>query len=167
MFLGVSNLAVCSKNIIQVSDLFLYTNRPCFSPARYSVRRCYNLMGMVGWFIPVAPTLEHRTCVKRFVSLQFLNLRHSVGLLRRVISPSQGRYLTQTQNKHKQTFMPRVGFEPTIPAFERAKTVHALDCTATVIDNSYDKSQIMNWKGYGRKGLWLTRGTIPQFVLNE
>jgi hypothetical protein len=29
--------------------------------------------------------------------------------------------------------MPRVGFQPTIPAFERAKTVHALDCVATVI----------------------------------
>jgi hypothetical protein len=29
--------------------------------------------------------------------------------------------------------MPSVGFEPTIPVFERAKTVHALDCAATVI----------------------------------
>jgi hypothetical protein len=29
--------------------------------------------------------------------------------------------------------MPRVGFEPTIPVFERAKTVHALDCVAIVI----------------------------------
>jgi hypothetical protein len=29
--------------------------------------------------------------------------------------------------------MPSVGLEPTIPAFERAKTVHALDRTATVI----------------------------------
>jgi hypothetical protein len=38
--------------------------------------------------------------VKRFVSLQFLNLGHSVGLLGRGTSPSQGRYLTQTQNKH-------------------------------------------------------------------
>jgi hypothetical protein len=28
--------------------------------------------------------------------------------------------------------MPRVGFEPTIPVFERAKTVHALDRAATV-----------------------------------
>jgi hypothetical protein len=64
--------------------------------------------------------------VKRFVSLQFLNLGHSVGLLGRVISPSQGRYLTQTQNKHTQTSMPLVGFEPTVPASERAKTVHAL-----------------------------------------
>jgi hypothetical protein len=29
--------------------------------------------------------------------------------------------------------MPGVGFEPTIPVFERAKTVHALDYAATVI----------------------------------
>jgi hypothetical protein len=29
--------------------------------------------------------------------------------------------------------MPRVEFEPTIPAFERMKTVHALDRAATVI----------------------------------
>jgi hypothetical protein len=34
--------------------------------------------------------------------------------------------------------MARVGFEPTIPVFERAKTVHALDLAATVIGfNSY------------------------------
>jgi hypothetical protein len=29
--------------------------------------------------------------------------------------------------------MPSMAFEPTIPAFERAKTVHALDRSATVI----------------------------------
>jgi hypothetical protein len=29
--------------------------------------------------------------------------------------------------------MPQVGFEPIIPVFERAKTVHALDSAATVI----------------------------------
>jgi hypothetical protein len=40
---------------------------------------------------------------------------------------------TRTQNKRTQTPMSRVGFEPTISAFERAKTVHALDHTATVI----------------------------------
>jgi hypothetical protein len=34
---------------------------------------------------------------------------------------------TQTQNKRKQTSMPRVGFEPTIPVFDRAKTFHTLD----------------------------------------
>jgi hypothetical protein len=46
--------------------------------------------------------LEQRASVKPFVSLQFINLRQSVGLLGRVISTSQGRYLTQTQNKHRQ-----------------------------------------------------------------
>jgi hypothetical protein len=40
---------------------------------------------------------------------------------------------TQTQNKCKQTSMPRVGFEPTIPVFERAKTVHASDRAPTVV----------------------------------
>jgi FAD synthase len=71
--------------------------------------------------------------VKRFVSLQILKLRHSVEHVGRVISPSQGRYLTQKQNKHKQTSVPQVAFEPTIPVFERAKTVHVLDRAATVI----------------------------------
>jgi hypothetical protein len=40
---------------------------------------------------------------------------------------------TQTQNKRTQTSMPQVGFQPTIPVFEQAKTVHASDRTATVI----------------------------------
>jgi hypothetical protein len=30
--------------------------------------------------------------------------------------------------------MPRVGLEPMIPVFERAKTIHALDRAATQID---------------------------------
>jgi hypothetical protein len=37
------------------------------------------------------------------------------------------------QSKRIQTSMPWVGFEPMIQAFERAKTVHALDRAATVI----------------------------------
>jgi hypothetical protein len=38
--------------------------------------------------------------------------------------------------------MPRVGFEITIPAFERAETVHALDRAATVIGESIIKRTI-------------------------
>jgi hypothetical protein len=57
----------------------------------------------------------------------------TVGLLGRGISPSQGRYLHTEEHKHRQTSMPSVGFEPTIPAFKRAKKVHALGRTATVI----------------------------------
>jgi hypothetical protein len=48
-----------------------------------------------------------------------------------------------------QTSMPSVGFEPTIPAFEQAKTVHALDLAVTVIGSS--------WKYYVEieiKGTW-------------
>jgi hypothetical protein len=50
-----------------------------------------------------------------------------------MISPSQSRYLTQTQTKHQQTSMPLVGFEHTTPAFKRAKTGHDLDRAATGI----------------------------------
>jgi hypothetical protein len=39
----------------------------------------------------------------------------------------------QTQNKRTQTFMPQVGFEPTISLFEQSKAFHSLDCVATVI----------------------------------
>jgi hypothetical protein len=55
----------------------------------------------------------------------------------RAISPSQGSYLHTEQHKHwinaHKTSMTRVGFEPTMPVFERAKTVHALDRMATAI----------------------------------
>jgi hypothetical protein len=40
---------------------------------------------------------------------------------------------TQTQNKSTQTSIPWVGFEPTIPVFERVKTVHAIGRAATMI----------------------------------
>jgi hypothetical protein len=66
----------------------------------------------------------------------FLIYTQFVRLFGREISPSQGRYLhteQHKQNKHTRTSMSRVGFKPTIPAFERAKTVHALDCAATAI----------------------------------
>jgi hypothetical protein len=33
--------------------------------------------------------------------------------------------------------MPRVGFEPTIPVFERTKTVNALDLAATVTGGDF------------------------------
>jgi hypothetical protein len=44
-----------------------------------------------------------------------LSYTQLVGLLGRGINPSQGHYLTQTQNKRTQTSMLRVGFEPTTP----------------------------------------------------
>jgi hypothetical protein len=71
--------------------------------------------------------------VNHFFLLQFLNLRQSIELLERGISPSQGQYLTQIQNESKETSMPSVGFEHAIPAFERVKELLALDRAATVV----------------------------------
>jgi hypothetical protein len=69
---------------------------------------------------------------------QFLNL-YTVGRTpwmgnQPVAGPLPTHRTTQTQNKRTQTSMPRLWFEPTIPMFERAKTVHGLDRAATVID---------------------------------
>jgi hypothetical protein len=50
-----------------------------------------------------------------------------------VARPLPAHRTTQTQNKRTQTSMPRVRFEPTIPEFERAKTVRALGHAATVV----------------------------------
>jgi hypothetical protein len=49
-----------------------------------------------------------------------------------VARPLLTRRTTQTQNERTQTSMRGVGFKPTIPVFERAKTVHALDRAVTV-----------------------------------
>jgi hypothetical protein len=61
----------------------------------------------------------------------------TVGLLGRVISLLQSRYLhtgqyKQNKRTHRQS-VPRVGFELTMPALERGKNVHALDRAADVI----------------------------------
>jgi hypothetical protein len=67
----------------------------------------------------------------------FLNPKHSKTPWtgdQPVTRPLPTHRTTQTQNKRMQTFMPRMGFEPTITVFELAKTVHALDRAAAVID---------------------------------
>jgi hypothetical protein len=67
---------------------------------------------------------------------QFLNPTHSRkdsldgGSARRKAA-------TYTHNKRTQTSMPWVRFESTIPAFKRAKTVHATDRAATVIGRKF------------------------------
>jgi hypothetical protein len=57
---------------------------------------------------------------------------------------------TAHKHKHTQTSMPWVGFQPTIPAFERAKTVHALDRKDTGIGyatiTDYNKHECIRGK---------------------
>jgi hypothetical protein len=78
-----------------------------------------------------------------------------------VARPLPAHRTTQTQNKRTQTSMPQVGFEPTVPVFERAKTVHALDHAATVLGSYYrlqeligDLSSFAFWKYPIRISAW-------------
>jgi hypothetical protein len=68
--------------------------------------------------------------------LQFRNLFYTNGRTpwtsyQLVSRPLPTHMKTQTQNKHTQTSMLRVGLEPMIPVFEREKTVHALNREGT------------------------------------
>jgi hypothetical protein len=65
-------------------------------------------------------TSEHGASVKRFVSLQCLKTK-TVGR-----TPWTGdRHIARPLPIQTQTSMPCVGFEPTIPAFQRAKTLYS------------------------------------------
>jgi len=55
--------------------------------------------------------------------------------------------------------MPRVGFEPTIPVFERLKTVRALDCAANWI-GSDDCEIIKFWEN----SLGSCSDTLSRFI---
>jgi hypothetical protein len=78
----------------------------------------------------------------RFFS--FLVYMQSAGLLGREISRRKA--ATYTQNKRTQTSTSRLGFEPTTPVFERAKTVHALDSVTNVVGPIIDLSEaILNY----------------------
>jgi hypothetical protein len=67
--------------------------------------------------------------------IQFRNLFYTDGRTSRtrdqpVARPLSKHRTTQTQNKRTQISMSQMGFEPTIPAYTRAKTFHALDRAA-------------------------------------
>jgi hypothetical protein len=119
------------------------------------------------WDIP--PLLDKSSCcaelIKPWISFTFFSVAlpaysgprpivkvrnhftQKVWLLKRLISPSQGRYLNTGQHKHRinaYTPIPWVGFEPTIPASERAKMVHVLDCAAPVTGQLYCLKQTVN-----------------------
>jgi hypothetical protein len=120
------------------------------------VLSCYNALPLFS----VAPTLEQRASVKRFVSFQFLNPKAVVTV------PSTGdqpfsRPLPTQSNKNtgggerRQTSTAWMGFEHTIPAFERAKTVHALGRAAG------------HWYWHGTAIIWNKTLVIKQVVLPE
>jgi hypothetical protein len=88
--------------------------------------------------------------LRSFVLLQFLNPK-TIGRTPWTGDQPDARSLpthrtTQTHNKRTQTSMPWVGFEPTIPVFERPKAFHALGRAATVIG----QLMLLRWSNQGR-----------------
>jgi hypothetical protein len=67
-----------------------------------------------------------------FFLFTYGSVRHLVGLLGRGISPAPRPLPTQvnTTQRNADTSMPREGFEPAIPMFERPKRVLGLDRAA-------------------------------------
>jgi hypothetical protein len=53
--------------------------------------------------------------------------------------------------------MPQVGFEPTIPVFKRAKTVHDFDRPATVVGRY----------GHTFPNMWVRKNITPYYSWNE
>jgi hypothetical protein len=87
---------------------------------------------MCDWMQTIYLSMALQPFVGPWPDFKFLHLfTQSVGLLGQGISLSQGCYLytgQHKQNKRRQTSVPQVGFEPTTPVFELAKTVPALEC---------------------------------------
>jgi hypothetical protein len=89
-------------------------------------------------FVTISVTYLIRSSYTLWCRGFFFDHFTDIGLLGQVISSSEGLYLNTGQHKHSlkpytyQISMPCLGLEPTIPASERAKTVHASDRSATV-----------------------------------
>jgi hypothetical protein len=73
-----------------------------------------------------------------------------------VARPLLAHRTAQIQSKGTQTSMPQVKFAPTIPALERAKTVHVLDRVATVTGRVWSKPS--NNKHYSICWTWILTG---------
>jgi hypothetical protein len=96
----------------------VYNEQVCSSELRGFVSEC---VFYPPWFY--SPIQALASSMRLSVSLQLLDLGQPAGLLGRVISSSQGLYLyTNTEKRTRNT----------VPASERAKTVHVLDRSATV-----------------------------------
>jgi hypothetical protein len=89
----------------------------------------------------LAPILEHRADFSVFLIIH--RRQDSLDCDQTVARPLPKHRTTQTQkNAHThETSMPWVGFELTIPASERAKTVHASDRSATVTGTSENRQR--------------------------
>jgi hypothetical protein len=134
--------------LLRLKDKLTYVNRDCLEAVMYRI----SMFFFTATYPENTLTCSGSKCCFLFflhclygplgpwpLILSYMIILQTVGLLGRVISSSQGLYLnTDNINTYTyQTSMPCVGFEPTIPASERPKTVHALNCSATVTGSKF------------------------------
>jgi hypothetical protein len=93
-------------------------------PARWKCRMTLKLLLLL-LLLPFV--LGPLACFPSELIWNYGSYKQSAGLFRRVISPATRPLPTQdnTNRKKTRTSMPRVGFEPTIPVFEREKAFRA------------------------------------------
>jgi hypothetical protein len=134
------------------------------SSGRFVPQGCYN-----SFFFSVA--LPAHSEPWRFI--QFRNkFSQSVGLLGWVIRPSQGFYLNTWKHKQKinaythQTSVPWVGFKPTIPVSERAKTVPALH-RAPTLTSCYNSWARLKQSGWCAGGTLVHSGTYGNVLMSS
>jgi hypothetical protein len=87
----------------------------------------------MGGAVPLLPQYAFMAwcSVRGSTGITFMNLfEHLVGLFGLVISKDCTYTGQHNTEKRGHTSMPRMGFEPMIPVFERSKTVLASDRTA-------------------------------------
>jgi hypothetical protein len=134
--LGTSSLQVWYLTILGPVSVVRVNMRIHFSRWKYNLFSSSLLP-----FGSLLPLLEHRANFS--VSWSFTDGRTPWTGDQLVARPLPKHRTTQTQtNAHThQTSMPWVGFEPTIPASKRAKTVHALDRLVTVTGGSIIRAE--------------------------
>jgi hypothetical protein len=100
---------LCARNLYIIYNLFnwknvsqLFARTLTIPQMEYGKIKIYGVY--ISIFIPVAPTWSIGHPRKASFHFSFLIFRQSVGLLVWGISPLEGRYLTQTQNKRRQTY---------------------------------------------------------------
>jgi hypothetical protein len=94
----------------------------------------YWLLVMFIMYVKITALVSSMGALRPLACSAWNHLDTPVGFLRREIGPYIAKPLpTQdgvTQKKRGHISMPRAGFEPTIPVFERSKTIWASDRTA-------------------------------------
>jgi hypothetical protein len=127
-------LSVCLSIYLSI---YLSTYQPTYPPTYLPTHLPIYLPTYLPIYLSIYLPMALQPFVGPWPLIQFLNLytvgRTPITRNQPVIRPLRKHRTTQKQNKRTQTSMPRVEFEPTIPAFEGARTVHALDRTVTVI----------------------------------